>query len=219
MMAVDRKNLEKAVEINTDRVIIARERASAWNDRQKRFLAAAVGDADSKRAWFVVTTANNHEKAVYNRLLGAGIQAWLPVEIEQIARHGSRPAITKERVCWPGYIFVFVVPVAESWAGMSAIKGITSILTDGEKPISLKEKEIKRLKDLVLSGDIFRKEKGTVAPFGIGDVIRVNAGPFASFNGTVEYCEPDEDEVRVDVSIFGRETPVWLSLDQIKRVR
>jgi transcriptional antiterminator NusG len=219
MMAVDRKDLERAVAINTDRVVIARQRAKERTARQNRFLATAAGNEHSHRAWFVVTTANNHEKAVYNRLLDAGIQAWLPVEIEQIARHGSRPAITKERVCWPGYIFVFVVPVAESWAGMAAIKGVTSILTDGEKPISMKDKAVKKLKELVLAGEIFRKEKREVGEYRIGERVRVLDGPFALFQGVVEFCKPDVETVRVDVAIFGRETPVWLALDQIERVR
>lgn len=219
MMAIDRKDLERAVAINTDRVVIARQRARERTARQNRFLAAAAGTAESKRLWFVVTTANNHEKAVYNRLLDAGIQAWLPVEIEQIARRGSRPAMTKELVCWPGYIFVFVVPVAESWAGMSAVKGVISILTDGDKPIALKDEAIKKLKQLVLSGDIFRKEKKEVGEYKIGERVRVLDGPFALFQGVVEFCKPDVETVRVDVSIFGRETPVWLSLDQVERVR
>lgn len=218
-MAIDRKDLERAAAINLDRAWIASDRARERNARQNRFLATAAGSDESLRAWFVVTTPNNQEKAVHKRLLDAGIQAWLPVEIEQIPRRGSRPAMTNERVCWPGYIFVFVVPVAESWAGLAGIKGVASILTDGKTPVALKDKEINRLKGLVLSGEIFRKEKKDVGEYQVGERVRVVDGPFASFPGVVEFCEPDVETVRVDVLIFGRETPVWLALDQIKRVR
>lgn len=53
--------------------------------------------------------------------------------------------------------------------------------------------------------------------FGIGDTVRVMDGPLEGFSGIVEEMDPDKDLVRVRVSMFGRETPVDLSLNQIEK--
>lgn len=218
-MADSRVTLERAIAVNTKRVVLARERLLAFNARQKQFLECAAGHyAGSPRRWFVITTAHNCEKVVHKLLEDAGITVWLPVEIERLPRRGSRPAIEKQRICWPGYVFVNIVPMPESWAGLQAIKHVTSILADGVQPIALKDKMIMSLKELVLSGEIFRKERSTVAPYAVGECIRVTDGPFALFPGVVEYCEPGDERIKIDIPIFGRLNPVWLDLDQIEKV-
>ena len=55
--------------------------------------------------------------------------------------------------------------------------------------------------------------------YGLGDTVRVNDGPLAGFNGVVEELEPEKNRVRVVVSMFGRETPVDLELDQVEAIK
>lgn len=217
-MAIDKRTLERAIEINTDRVRIARERSMQWNERQRRFLSCAAGNSDSQKRWYVVSTDYNCEKVVHKLLQDAGIEAWLPVQVVRNPRRGSQPAWEKHLICWPGYIFVNVVPMPESWAGLSALKHVQSILADGDQPIAMRDKMITYLKDLVARGEIFRKEKGLGAPYKHGQKVVVKDGPFASIPAIVEYCEHDDDMVMVEVGIFGRSTPVWLDLDQIEKV-
>ena len=58
-----------------------------------------------------------------------------------------------------------------------------------------------------------------VTKFAVGDTVKVTDGPLDGFLGTVEELEPDKDRVRVVVSMFGRETPVDLELDQVEPVK
>ena len=55
--------------------------------------------------------------------------------------------------------------------------------------------------------------------YEIGDSVKVNAGPFASFNGTVEELDFEKSRVKVAVSIFGRATPVELGFDEVELVK
>ena len=58
-----------------------------------------------------------------------------------------------------------------------------------------------------------------VVGFDIGDTVKVVDGPLEGFLGTVDELEPEKDRVRVIVSMFGRETPVDLDLDQVEIVK
>jgi transcriptional antiterminator NusG len=78
------------------------------------------------------------------------------------------------------------------------------------KPVPLTEDE-------VLALGMERHE--IVVGFGLGDTVKVIDGPLSGFLGTVDELEPEKDRVRVIVSMFGRETPVDLELDQIEAVQ
>ena len=60
------------------------------------------------------------------------------------------------------------------------------------------------------------EKREIVVLYHVGDTVRITEGPLASFTGTVEEIEPDKNRVRVVVSMFGRETPVDLELDQVE---
>jgi len=83
----------------------------------------------------------------------------------------------------------------------------------GKKPVPLRDDEIKRI-----FGEVERKEGLEVVetPFKKGDAIKVVAGPFIDFTGFVESVNGDKQKVKVEVSIFGRPTPIELDFFQVE---
>lgn len=221
MMAVDRKDLERAAEINLDRAWIASDRAANRSAIQNRFLSTAKGNDESKREWFVIRTAVKSDSAVHKLLLDAGIQSWLPRYTKQMAARKSAPKIVKTLHACEGYLFVFVVPGPESWAGILGVKGVEKILGNGKQPVSIDEKRVNKFMHYLLSISVKEGDKAEfVSPFEPGETVRVTDGPFASFMGLIVECfeSGDMGKVRVEANIFGRLTPVEMDLDQIEKV-
>jgi transcriptional antiterminator NusG len=87
------------------------------------------------------------------------------------------------------------------------VRGATGFVGADGKAIPLTQEEI-------LALGVERRD--IKVAYDLGDTVRVNDGPLAGFNGTVEELEPEKNRVRVVVSMFGRETPVDLELDQVE---
>lgn len=98
----------------------------------------------------------------------------------------------------------------ESWHLIHNVRGATGFVGSDGKAIPLTEQEIY---------DLGVEHKEIVVGYALGDEVRVTDGPLAGFNGVVDELEPDKNRVRVVVSMFGRETPVDLELDQVEAIK
>lgn len=164
--------------------------------------------------WYVVHTYSAYEntvkatleKTVETRHLQDLIQQVLiPMEtVTEITENGPK---TIERKVFPGYIFVKMVMSDEMWYIIKNIRGATGFVGDGNKPIPLSEDEIEQL-------GIEKRE--IVVGYAVGDTVTITDGPLTSFTGIVEELDIEKNKVRVVVSMFGRETPVELELDQVE---
>ena len=164
--------------------------------------------------WYVVHTYSAYEntvkatleKTVETRHLQDLIQAVsIPMEtVTEITENGPK---TIERKVFPGYVLVKMVLTDETWYVVKNVRGATGFVGDGDKPIPLTEDEIAQL-------GIEKRE--IVVGYGVGDSVTINDGPLTSFIGTVEEVDVEKNKVRVVVSMFGRETPVELELDQVE---
>lgn len=164
--------------------------------------------------WYVVHTYSAYEntvkatleKTVETRHLQDLIQQVLiPMEtVTEITDNGPK---TIERKVFPGYIFVKMVMSDEMWYIIKNIRGATGFVGDGNKPIPLSEDEIEQL-------GIEKRE--IVVGYAVGDTVTITDGPLTSFTGIVEELDIEKNKVRVVVSMFGRETPVELELDQVE---
>ena len=116
-----------------------------------------------------------------------------------------------ERKLYPGYVLVKMVMTDETWYLVRNTRGCTGFLgqdkSGGSKPIPLTEEEI-------IAMGVEKRE--IEVNYAAGDSVRVIDGPLAGFIGVVSSVEPDKNKVDVTVSMFGRETPVELELDQVE---
>ena len=166
--------------------------------------------------WYVVHTysgyenkvASNLEKTVENRNLQDLItEVRVPTEtVTEIKDNKTRDV---ERKIFPGYVLVKMVLTDESWYVVRNIRGCTGFVGPSSDPIPLTDAEVAALGV---------ETKQVEVSYGVGDSVQIIDGPLEGFVGIVEELDTEKNRVRVTVSMFGRETPVELELDQAEMV-
>ena len=166
--------------------------------------------------WYVVHTYSGYEntvkatieKYVENRGMQDLIhEISIPLEtVTEITDNGPK---TYDRKVFPGYVLIKMVMTDEAWYIVKNVRGVTGFVSSGTKPTPLTEDEVYQL-------GVEKRE--VVVGYDVGDSVRVLDGPLTGFNGVVEMLDIEKNKVRVTVSMFGRETPVELELDQVEAV-
>ena len=167
--------------------------------------------------WYVIHTYSGYEnavkasieKSINNRNLHDMIQRMeIPMEtVTEVTEEGVRKEV--ERKVFPGYVLIKMVLTDDTWHLIRNIRGVTGFVGSANKAIPLTEDEVAAL-------GVEKHE--IVVMYHVGDTVRITDGPLSTFTGTVEEIEPEKNKVRVVVSMFGRETPVELELDQVEVV-
>lgn len=175
-----------------------------------------------KKRWYVVQAFSGFEGRVaqslrehikmhnMEELFG---DVLVPTEEVVEMRAGQRRK--SERKFFPGYVLVQMIMNDESWHLVRSIPRVMGFIGGtSDRPAPITDKEA----DAILN----RLEKASESPrpktmFEAGEVVRVNDGPFADFNGTVEEVDYDKSRVKVSVMIFGRSTPVELDFEQVEK--
>lgn len=165
-------------------------------------------------SWYVVHTYSGYEntvkatieKYVENRNMRDLIhEISIPLEtVTEITDNGPKDV---ERKVFPGYVLVKMVMNDETWHVVRNIRGVTGFLGEGNKAIPLSDADVAAL-------GVEKRE--VVVGYQVGDTVRITDGALESFLGTVEEIDLERSKVRVVVSMFGRETPVELELDQVE---
>ena len=154
------------------------------------------------------TVAASIERAVENRNMHDLItEVTIPLEtVTEITDNGPK---TVERKVFPGYVLVKMVMTDDTWHLVRNIRGVTGFVGAANKAIPLTDDEIAAL-------GVEKHE--VVVSYDVGDSVKITDGALESFIGTVEEVDKDRGKVRVTVSMFGRETPVELELDQVEPI-
>ena len=165
--------------------------------------------------WYVIHTYSGYENAVkaaieksvtnrhYEDMV---LRMEIPMEtVTEVTEAGVMKEV--ERKVFPGYVLLKMVLTDDTWHLIRNIRGVTGFVGSANKAIPLTEEEVAAL-------GVEKHE--IVVMYNVGDTVRITDGPLSSFTGTVEEIEPDRNKVRVVVSMFGRETPVELELDQVE---
>ena len=167
--------------------------------------------------WYVIHTysgyenkvAENIKKVVENRNLQDLIQeVSVPVETDEEIVNGKVKKI--ERKIFPGYVIVKMVLTDDSWYVVRNIRGVTGFVGPGSKPVALTPAEVAAL------GVEKRVKRGV--EYKVGDSVMIVSGPLEGMVGNVVEINLDENQVKVAVSMFGRDTQAELAVNQVKLV-
>ncbi|GEA14410.1 MULTISPECIES: transcription termination/antitermination protein NusG [Neomoorella] len=173
-----------------------------------------------EKAWFVIHTYSgyenkvkaNLEKRVESMNMGDKIfRVVVPMEDEIQVKDGKRKIV--KRKIYPGYVLVEMILTDASWYVVRNTPGVTGFVGTGNKPIPLREEEAQQI--LQQMGVEEPRPRIDVA---VGENVRVTSGPFENFIGSIEEIQPDKGKIKVMVSMFGRETPIELDINQIEKI-
>jgi transcriptional antiterminator NusG len=166
--------------------------------------------------WYVVHTysgyenkvAQNLEKIVENRNMHDLIFD-IKVPTEMVTEVKDEKKREVERKIFPGYVLIKMIVTDDSWYIVRNIRGVTGFVGPSSSPVPLTEQEVEAL----------GVEKHTVeVNYAVGDQVKIVDGPLEGFDGVVEEIDTEKNLVRVMLSMFGRQTPVELELDQVELV-
>ena len=177
---------------------------------------------DVSKHWYIVHTYSGFENKVkeslQQRVAAYGLQneigeILIPTE-DVVEMRSGRKVVTPKRF-FPGYILVEMNMSDHAWHVVKNTPKVTGFVGAGTKPTPLSKEEVDHILEQVKSAAEKPKPKYS---FGRGDQVRINEGPFASFNGVVDDVNTDRNTLKVMVTIFGRATPVELDFLQVEKL-
>jgi transcriptional antiterminator NusG len=119
-----------------------------------------------------------------------------------------------ERKLMPGYIFLQMVLNEETWELVRKTPKISGFIGGYRNPPPVPEEEIQHLKEIQQKGADFRILNLNISE---GDNVIINDGPFKDFSGSIIAIDQDKGKLTVEISIFGRQTPVIVDFTQITK--
>ncbi|GAA2200479.1 MULTISPECIES: transcription termination/antitermination protein NusG [Streptomyces] len=187
--------------------------------------------------WYVIHTYAGYENRVKTNLEQRAVslnvedyifQAEVPQEEVVQIKNGDRKTIKQNKL--PGYVLVRMDLTNESWGVVRNTPGVTGFVGNAYDPYPLtldeivkmlapeaEEKAAREAAEAEGKPAPQRKVEVQVLDFEVGDSVTVTDGPFATLQATINEINPDSKKVKGLVEIFGRETPVELSFDQIQK--
>jgi transcriptional antiterminator NusG len=174
------------------------------------------------KSWYIVHTYSGFEKKVaeslVQRVQAYGLQAdigevLIPTE-DVVEMRSGRKVVTPKRF-FPGYLLVEMHMSDNAWHVVKNTPKVTGFVGAGPKPSPLSREEVDQILHQVTVAAEKPKPKYS---FERGDQVRINEGPFASFNGMVDDVNTDQNTLKVMVTIFGRATPVELDFLQVEKL-
>ncbi|HEX5899942.1 MAG TPA: transcription termination/antitermination protein NusG [Solirubrobacteraceae bacterium] len=170
--------------------------------------------------WYVVNTYSGHENKVKQNLEHRVVSLnqkravrQVVVPTETVTEMKDNQKIPVEKRTMPGYVLVNMELNDDSWQLVKGTPGVTGFVGASNEPVPLTQPEVDRL----LHREVAQKV-ATKAQFSIGESVKVVSGPLSDFSGEISEINQDAQRLKVLVSIFGRETPVEVGFDQVKKI-
>ena len=174
------------------------------------------------KKWYVVHAYSGFEKSVKRALLERIERAEMQdkfgqilVPVEEVVEMKSGQKAISERKFFPGYVLVEMDMTDDSWHLVKNTPKVTGFVGGtAHHPTPITDREVQNILDQIQEG--VEKPKPKVL-FEVGEGVRVKEGPFTDFHGNVEEVNYEKSRLRVEVSIFGRSTPVELEFAQVEK--
>ncbi len=186
--------------------------------------------------WYVINTYSGHENKVKHNLEHR-VQTMsqnrnvrqVVVPTEQVSEMKDGQKVQTEKRTMPGYVLVNMEMTDDAWGLVKNTPGVTGFVGSRNKPLPLSQSEVDNLLQVeaplsvgagagaAAPGEPAAKPKPR-AQYEIGESVKVISGPLSDFTGEIAEINDDAAKLKVLVSIFGRETPVEVGYDQVKKV-
>jgi len=186
-------------------------------------------------SWYAINTYSGHENKVKQNLEHRivsmhqqGAIRRIVIPTETVTEMKDNQKVEKEVRTMPGYLLVNMELNEDSWSVVKGTPGVTGFVGSQTDPVPLAQSEIDRLlqtADVSVTsttaagggGATATQRQPVVAQFSIGETVKVVSGPLSDFSGEIAEINEDAHKLKVLVSIFGRETPVEVGYDQVKK--
>jgi len=171
--------------------------------------------------WYAIQTYAGSEQAVKRAIEQLAIDYGIEDKIERIVvpteevievKNGKKK-IT-ERTLYSGYAFAHIDLDTDLWHKIQSLPKVSRFIGEQKTPTPLSEADIKNILDKM-------ENKSAPKPkvdFETGEMVRIIDGPFANFTGMVEEYDLDHGKLKLNVSIFGRNTPVEILYTQVEKI-
>jgi transcriptional antiterminator NusG len=188
------------------------------NAEFRRTLRAAIGD------WYVIHSYAGYEKKVKgnlaNRIHTLNMEEYIfqvevPEEEVMEVKNGARKMV--KRNIYPGYVLVRMDLTDESWSVVRNTPGVTGFVGNAHNPSPLSMDDVEKI---LAPRPVKKADKADIkfVDFEVGESVTVMDGPFATLPASISEIMPEQAKLKVLVSIFGRETPVELSFNQVQKI-
>ena len=172
-------------------------------------------------AWYAIQSYYGSERSVKDAIENLVREYKMQDRVEQIVvptediiEIKNNKKRISERSVYPGYVFIKVDLDTKTWHMIQSLPRVGRFIGEAKKPTPLSESDI---------NTILEKITNRAAPrpkifFEAGEVVRITEGPFVNFTGTVEEYDMEHRKLKLNVSIFGRSTPIEILYSQVEKI-
>ncbi len=171
--------------------------------------------------WYAIQVYSGSEQSVKRAIENLAKEEGLEDRIKEVVvptedvievKNGKKK-IT-ERAIYPGYVFANIDLDTDLWQRIQSLPRVGRFIGEQKKPTPISEADVKKILEKA-------EKKGAPKPkisYEPGEMVRITEGPFANFTGVVEEYDMEHGKLKLNVSIFGRSTPVEILYTQVEKI-
>lgn len=191
------------------------------SEKNNYFNQVQTGRQDSSMGiqWYAIHTYSGYEDAVKKSIMTRVetfhmqdkiLEVVVPKESEVHLRKGK--PVSRKKCIFPGYVIVKMIVTDDSWYLVRNTPNVTGFVGSGNVPVPVTPEEFG-----IIQGRMGEEKPKFKEEFSVSDIVTINAGPFATFEGNVTEVNIEKGRLTVSVLVFDRETPVELGFNEVTK--